>query len=98
MKHTPGPWFLDTCNDGSMLIQPREGFSICSVTPRDGFEQDVPNFTLMAAAPELFEALKMAVRYLEHPDVLAVTNQMAMPGSVIVERTRAAIARAEGRA
>jgi hypothetical protein len=43
----------------------------------------------------LLEALKMALRYLEHPDVLAVTNLMAMPGALIVQRTRAAIAQAE---
>jgi len=48
------------------------------------------------AAPELLEALKMAVRYLEHPDVLAVTNQMALQGQVVVDRTRAAITAAEG--
>ena len=58
-KFTPGPWFLDTLGDGSMLIQPREGFSICPVTPRDGFESDRANFQLMAAAPDLLHALRL---------------------------------------
>jgi hypothetical protein len=63
--HTKGPWFLDTLSDGSMIIQPREGFSICPVHPRDGFEQDIPNFKLIAAAPELLEACKLLLTHLE---------------------------------
>ncbi len=64
-KHTKGPWFLDTCGDGSLLIQPREGFSICPVTPREGFEQDIPNFRLMAAAPELLAACKKSADFAQ---------------------------------
>lgn len=50
---------------------------------------------LIVAVPELLELLKLAVRYLEHPDVQAL--QFALPASAIVERCNAAIAKAEGR-
>jgi len=93
MTHTKGPWFLDTLSDGSMIIQPGEGFSICPVTPREGFENDVPNFRLMAAAPELLEALHEIRDTLEQ-----FYNGGATPGQrrvALLDRARAAIAKAE---
>lgn len=57
MKHTKGPWHLDTFDDGAMAIIPDVGFTICPLNPRIGFERDIPNFQLMAAAPELLDAL-----------------------------------------
>jgi len=85
MKYTKGPWFLDTMKDGSMLIQPREGFSICPVKQRDGFEQDIYNFKLMAAAPELLETLKYVLGRLPAHDTKSISQ------------CNAAIAKAEGR-
>lgn len=64
---------------------------------RINYREEIVYCPLHKAAPELLEALRMALRYLEHPDVLAITKQMAMPGSVIVERTHAIIDKAEGR-
>lgn len=86
--HTPERWFLDTCGDGSMIIQPREGFSICAVKPRDGFDNDIPNFRLMAAAPELLNACKMALDYISEycPEI----------GGTLTMTMTAAIAKAEG--
>ena len=52
--------------------------------------------SLQQAAPELLAVLELALRYLEHPDVLTVTEKMALPGSVVVDRARAAIAKATG--
>lgn len=46
--------------------------------------------------PELLEALKMVVRYLEHSDVLVVMNLMALLGDVLVKRIQETIAAAEG--
>lgn len=39
--------------------------------------------------------LEQAVRYLEHPDVLAVTSRMALHGQVVIDQARAAIAGTE---
>lgn len=91
--HTPGPWFLDTCGDGSLLIQPREGFSICPVNPRAGFEHDIPNFQLMAAAPELLAACREAVAYLKETEN---AKNMKGPEYGIWHRLTAVIAKAEG--
>lgn len=66
MRHTPGPWSLDVMADGSMLIQPREGLCICPVMPRAGFDSDIPNFQLMAAAPDLLKCLEMAVEIIKN--------------------------------
>jgi hypothetical protein len=41
-----------------MAICPQAGFTITPVKPRPGFDQDIPNFKLMATAPELLEALR----------------------------------------
>jgi len=40
-------------------------------------------------------ALEQAVRYLEHPDVLAVTSRMALHGQVVIDQARAALAGTE---
>ena len=43
---------------------------------------------------ELLSALQLALRYLEHPDVLAVTRNMAVSGETVNERITAVIAKA----
>ena len=55
-NHTTGPWHLDVASDGSMAIMPEVGFTICPLKPRAGFESDIPNFRLMAQAPNMLEA------------------------------------------
>ena len=65
--HTPGPWFLDTASDGSMAIMPQCGFTITVIKPRPGFEQDLPNARLMAAAPELLAALQALFEHCAMP-------------------------------
>ncbi len=52
---------------------------------------------LRAVNTELLAALKMAVRYLDHPDVLAVTEKMALPGDLLVKRLYATIEKTERR-
>lgn len=64
-KHTSGPWHLDTASDGSMAIIPEVGFTICPLKPRGGFESDIPNFKLMAQAPNMLEALKLAAELID---------------------------------
>ena len=87
-KHTPGPWHLDASSDGSMAIMPEVGFSICSLGPRAGFKRDIPNFHLMAAAPELLDALTDLVG--------GCGKEGDLFSSEAMEKARAAIAKAEG--
>ena len=49
---------------------------------------------LFAAAPDLLKACRAALKYLQHPDVQAVTHGFALSGSAIERRIEAAIGRA----
>lgn len=69
-KHTPGPWIVETMPDNTPYIESNAG-SICSMGPcdddREGWvaaNQDVANSRLIAAAPELLEALQDCERLL----------------------------------
>ena len=50
---------------------------------------------LRAVNTELVERLKLAVRYLEHPDVQAI--QFSLPAAAVVDRCNEAIDHGEGR-
>lgn len=43
---------------------------------------------LVEAKIELEQRLRLALEYLAHPDVLAVTERMALSGSVVVQRIK----------
>lgn len=97
IKHTPGPWVVDG-NDISPADNDRLG--ICSVQPVDDVrggwrygEQTFANGHLIAAAPDLLEALELILE--------ARTQEKHMwnakPGeSPLHDRCRAAIAKARG--
>ena len=86
-KHTPGPWSWsrDTMEDRCDITLHSEatGYSIlyCCVKPRE------PNARLMAAAPDLLEALELA-----HA-MLCGAN---MNEKVVAKKVIAAIAKATG--
>ena len=98
MKHTPGPWFengvtvmtgttdSDQCGYSlAHVLNPYKGV----VGARDRVEA---NARLMAAAPELLEALQDVTKMLEHMLVISGDPE---PGS-IGHKARAAIAKAIG--
>lgn len=103
-KPTPGPW-LNASGPSSIvgwpIVGPR-GLSICSITwyPRDATVSDADwnafmaerraNARLIAAAPDLLEALKRAEMHFA-----MLPSGMDQPGSVMAQM-RAAIAKAEG--
>lgn len=85
-QHTPGPWFLgDTA-----LIEDANGKPFAGAYWDD---EDIPeavsiaNARLMAAAPDLLEALNLACDEVGY----------AMPADIL-KKVHAAIAKAEGRA
>jgi hypothetical protein len=51
-------------------------------------------YNSQATVADLEACLKLAVRYLEHPDVLAITTNMALPGETVIERIHAALKKA----
>lgn len=90
-KHTPGPWYTaSTGNHQALICSEPNGTNIAVVY--DG-EADA---AVLAAAPDLLKQCKAALRYLQHPDVKAVTHGFALSGAVIERRIEDAISEAEG--
>jgi len=93
-KHTPGPWKVEHRGYKYIVSKSRDGYITRDVCRMDGstmaaFAQEA-NARLIAAAPELLEALKDALQLLEvyGGDFEEATRNQA----------RAAIAKAEGAA
>jgi hypothetical protein len=61
--HTPGPWKIAMCDDGSGEVVPEVGFGIC-VMNLTVAERVEPNARLIAAAPEMLEALKLCAELM----------------------------------
>jgi hypothetical protein len=82
-KHTPGPWLANR-----RYVETEEK-TVCEV-----FGGNREDAHLIAAAPELLEALKLVVSYDEgnHIDGL----EMMLAYSKALDAARAAIAKAEG--
>lgn len=90
-KHTPGPWVVHPTSIhpavrsvGTAEVGPRR---ICTVGSTNGNPIDLLNAHLIAAAPELLQALKFAVQQNEH-DILMTSEEL--------RQCRAAIAKATG--
>ena len=100
-KHTPGPWMVHTydVNLGpynKALDVGTSGRAVAKVigefeNPKVG-DQARANARLIAAAPELLEALEAVTRRLEH--VLHKNGISALPTDI--KNARAAIAKARG--
>lgn len=99
-KHTPGPWMVSPehptiirrdyrpISDCGELIGSASGHTKSGFFPSE--DEAVANARLIAAAPDLLEALQ-AIFAAMHPDIPGA------PGSAI-EKARAAIAKATGSA
>lgn len=91
-KHTPGPWRVVT-EEGRPVVKCANDFYITNTVDAAGYESDddtmFANARLIAAAPDLLEALLTALPYVE--DVLADKAQLACFKPGIVERHAAQI-------
>ena len=87
-KHTPGPWSID--KEERWVIHEPEGKSGTLVVPEIYLDDDeaIANARLIAAAPELLEALE------SFPGFLCGTES----GDAWIDQMRAAIAKARGEA
>lgn len=70
MSHTTGPWYTEaTSTIGHYAVTDADGFTVCNPSP-----MGQANARLIAAAPELLDALYAALPYVEegeefnHPD------------------------------
>lgn len=63
-KHTPGPWFVATSMSGKMAIAQKEDMYSIALIEKWRAEHGA-NAKLIAAAPELLEALQSVLPYLK---------------------------------
>lgn len=64
--HTPGPWFVDEWNRGSLTVRSDDSGPIAELPDwiPEHKEEERANARLIAAAPELLEAIKLARDYV----------------------------------
>ena len=88
MKHTPGPWNYDRSGYSLYVNSGRELVTALSMDGKR-LETSEANARLIAAAPDLLEALKSVIAWLDASDESAFSDsQLAL--------ARAAIAKATG--
>lgn len=97
-KHTPGPWTWDGQRGVprhccvAQVWRP-DGMSLAMIEPTDDASEADANACLIAAAPEMLDALRMAERFMsgfEGDDLQDGIDEK-------IAATRAVIAKAEGR-
>lgn len=98
-KHTPGPWHVDPkaaeesfFEDVSILRH--DGLAVAVAVHNGDIVPPEPeaNARLIAAAPDLLEALKLCV-----DNIQGIADEEDLPSTAIRAKARAAIDRAEGR-
>ena len=89
-KHTPGPWRYAPTNTETVshLVRCSEGYAVADVTHWFDLPADA-NARLIAAAPDMLEALEFIAGY-------AAMEPRIASDEVVIERARAAIAKATG--
>jgi hypothetical protein len=96
-EYTPGPWVVyDDSNNGktNRIEIAARGKTVARIY-HSVPEEDLPNARLIAAAPDLLEALQLTVLQLT---VLHLTNPMALQitRADLVKKAQAIIAKATG--
>ena len=98
-KHTPGPWWVSVPPSACLttrFIEARDGTHICKVGHRDftsgSQESDLANAYLIAAAPELLEALECLLARCKGLDLSATHDGLTNCNAKA--QARAAIAKA----
>ena len=103
-KHTPGPWKATKFNpatgeidDCYLYVEP--GIAVIERKVKGHDQHDIANARLIAAAPDLLEALIKVTATLAwnaHGECRAIHDGPIMPSSQAIEVARAAIAKAKG--
>ncbi len=94
--HTPGPWKLvqESVDPSWHIITAAGGRITVNIHIEAGNATDIANARLIAAAPEMLEALKMAQQVIN----AHIPNEMPVCVPGVSRYIREAIANAEGRA
>lgn len=85
-KYTQGPWTMDTSRQGDPVVRVPGGRELQNLVDDSTYEA---NARLMAAAPDLLDALKQLCERVEHYAPEMARNQD-------LHEAREAIAKAEG--
>ena len=98
MKHTTGPWVIDW-NVARLDIFSSEAKVLVASLRRSALSEDIDeaaraNARLIAAAPEMYEAIAAIATAM---NLGYIPNEILSEGSPILEGLRAAIAKAEGK-
>ena len=99
VKLPPGPWYVvdGVYPGGGIGIGPElEGIGPHTIVTYNGGDSEA-RAILIAASPKMLGALRLALRYLEHPDVQAASSNFVISGKKAGERIREAIAQATGK-
>lgn len=99
MEYTPGPWKLRVNPDENDRLRhlyfidgPENGQPICEVRNYQKIGEN--NGSLIAAAPDMYEALMWAMKHVENVFALANRNDRETEE---LNKARAALAKAEGK-
>jgi hypothetical protein len=97
-KHTFAPWDVDP-NDKFSVTADCDGLQVCSTEFEDrDDDENAANARLIAAAPELLEALQALGGHPEHGYCYCLNQEQIQNGHTgECREARAAIAKAEGR-
>lgn len=90
-KHTPGPWYVVPL-DTDLRVVAHQGYRVARLYP-----EDVENARLIAAAPELLEALQACATILPRYHMSGKTTGEDEEHSAVLERVLEAIAKAGGK-
>jgi len=96
-KHTPGPWIAHYCPEdgGEYSIHASNGIHVALSI--GGTKSEAANARLIAAAPELLEALQEAENALaDYIPTIERTGASLNYGHSVLKKARAAIAKATG--
>jgi len=95
MAHTQGPWRIGEPRDGFIgnVLADNPRRLLAQVTVQDG-EQTLANARLMAAAPDMLDALKNLLWYVGQLEMLVYSADDAGEHEEVA-KARAAIAKAE---
>lgn len=95
-NHTPGPWKWQTDGKGHFHITEANGeignMFIADIIPGMGKEQEWANRDLITAAPDMLDALKVALAFCD------ITKNYSPDGDDVRKFIQKAIDKAEGRA
>ena len=91
-KHTPGPWMRSSF--GFQVLGDKNRVSVCQLDGKQGQETQIANARLIAAAPEILEALGCLVSLKEWKDEYGKDEHYLIEQPLAWRRAEAAISKA----